>query len=68
MIPRGEVALIVASLGLQRGVLSAEWYSMLVLVAVGTVIVTPPIFGAVARWEIRLGRQPERAYTVAVEG
>jgi Kef-type K+ transport system membrane component KefB len=68
MIPRGEVGLVVASLGLQRGVLSGEWYSMLVLVVIGTIVVTPPIFGAVARWEIRLGRQAERAYTVAVEG
>jgi Kef-type K+ transport system membrane component KefB len=41
MIPRGEVALIVASIGLNRGVLADGLFSMLVVVVILTTVVTP---------------------------
>ncbi|HKD75323.1 MAG TPA: cation:proton antiporter, partial [Ktedonobacterales bacterium] len=41
MIPRGEVALIVASIGFASHILSQSLFSMLVVMTVGTTVVTP---------------------------
>lgn len=41
MVPRGEVALIVASVGLGAGVISDALFGVAVLVAVATTVVTP---------------------------
>ncbi len=43
MIPRGEVGIIVAQLGLTVGVLSGTLYSVLVAMAVVTTLMVPPI-------------------------
>ena len=43
MIPRGEVGLIFASIGLASGVLDADLYGALLLVVLVTTIVTPPL-------------------------
>ena len=42
-MPRGEVGLIFASIGLANGVLDAEAYGALLLVLLLTTIVTPPL-------------------------
>lgn len=41
MIPRGEVGLIFASLGLMSGILTATWYAALVLIVALTTFVPP---------------------------
>ena len=51
MIPRGEVGLIFASIGLAQGVLDDELYGALLLVVLLTTVITPPLL----RW--RIGRQ-----------
>ena len=43
MIPRGEVGLIFASVGLTAGLISENIYSALVLVIMITTFITPPI-------------------------
>ena len=43
MVPRGEVGMVVAQLGLTLGVVSPSLYSVTVLMAVGTTIVAPPL-------------------------
>lgn len=48
MVPRGEVGLIFATLGLASGVLDTENHASLVLVVLITTIVTPPLL----RWRI----------------
>lgn len=50
MIPRGEVGLIFASIGLTNGVLNADEYGALLIVVLLTTVLTPPLL----RW--RLGR------------
>jgi Kef-type K+ transport system membrane component KefB len=50
MLPRGEVGLIFASLGLRAGVLNGHSYGALLLVVLATTFVTPPLL----RW--RVGR------------
>jgi Kef-type K+ transport system membrane component KefB/predicted amino acid-binding ACT domain protein len=53
MIPRGEVGLIFASIGLAQGVLDDELYGALLLVILMTTVITPPLL----RWRIdRVGR------------
>jgi Kef-type K+ transport system membrane component KefB/predicted amino acid-binding ACT domain protein len=43
MLPRGEVGLIFATIGLQTGVLSEHLYAALLLVVLATTLVTPPL-------------------------
>jgi monovalent cation:proton antiporter-2 (CPA2) family protein len=43
MISRGEVALIIVSLGLSQHLLPAEWYTSTILVVILTTIITPPL-------------------------
>lgn len=46
---RGAVEIIVASIGLEAGILSREIYSMVVLMAVTTSVITPPLVRAFVR-------------------
>ena len=43
MISRGEVALILASIGLTGGILSQEFYGAMIVVIIITTLVTPPL-------------------------
>lgn len=45
MMPRGEVALIVASLGLSQGVLTPQLYGVAVMMAILTTLAAPPLLG-----------------------
>ena len=56
MIPRGEVGLIFASIGLAQGVLDDELYGALLLVVLLTTVVTPPAL----RWRVRMRARDER--------
>jgi Kef-type K+ transport system membrane component KefB len=49
MIPRGEVGMVVAQLGLSLGVMSQEIYSVVVFAALMTTIITPPLLNIVYR-------------------
>ena len=51
MLPRGEVGLIFASIGLAQGVLDEELYGSLLLVVLLTTVVTPPVL----RWRLGQG-------------
>jgi Kef-type K+ transport system membrane component KefB len=43
MVPRGEVGIVIASLGLASGVFSAEIYAVIVAMSLLTSILTPPV-------------------------
>ena len=56
MIPRGEVGLIFATIGLNEGILGGNLYAALLLVVLATTLMTPPIL----KWrlnQIRTGRK-----------
>jgi Kef-type K+ transport system membrane component KefB len=55
MLPRGEVGLVFASIGLRLGVIDRDAFSTLLLVVLATTFVTPPLL----RW--RLARHPRAA-------
>ena len=56
MMPRGEVALIVALVGLQSGIVSQPVYAIVVLMTAVTTILAPPLLRYVFRKEIRQTR------------
>ncbi len=59
MVPRGEVGLIFATLGLRQAVFGEDVYAALLLVVLATTLVTPPFLRA--RWlQLRAARQPSR--------
>lgn len=43
MISRGEVALILAAMGLESGLLPSEYYTAMIIVVIITTLVTPPL-------------------------
>lgn len=43
MVSRGEVALILAAMGLESGLLPAHYYTAMIIVIIVTTIVTPPL-------------------------
>ena len=61
MIPRGEVGLIFASIGLSNGVLNGDQYGALLIVILVTTVITPPLL------RVRLGRAPGDTTTAALE-
>ena len=52
MVPRGEVGVVIASLGLAAGVFSARTYALIVAMSLLTAMITPPVLA------LLLGRQP----------
>ena len=56
MIPRGEVGLIFADMGLQRGILSSEVFSAILIMVMLTTFIAPPLLKAIFR---RTGPEPE---------
>ena len=53
MVPRGEVGVVIASLGLAAGVFSARLYALIVAMSLLTSIVTPPVLSLLFRNEPR---------------
>ncbi len=49
MMPRGEVGIIVASIGLGTGMMSTDLYAVVVLMSVATTIIAPPILSKMFR-------------------
>jgi Kef-type K+ transport system membrane component KefB len=49
MLPRGEVALVIAGAGLTAGIITQEVFAAAVFVAVGTTVLAPPILVAAFR-------------------
>jgi Kef-type K+ transport system membrane component KefB len=53
MMPRGEVALIIALVGLQSGIVTSSTYAIVVLMTAVTTILAPPLLRYLFREEIR---------------
>jgi Kef-type K+ transport system membrane component KefB len=60
MMPRGEVGLVVAQLGLSLGVITQAIYGVVVFMAVGTTLIAPPLLAAAYRG---IGPTPARRAT-----
>jgi Kef-type K+ transport system membrane component KefB len=54
MVPRGEVGMIVASIGLGMGVISTDLYSIVIFMVIATTLLTPPaLAGLISRKFVR---------------
>ncbi|MCL2148062.1 MAG: cation:proton antiporter [Methanomassiliicoccaceae archaeon] len=51
MVPRGEVGIIIAAIGLASGVMTSELYGVVILMAVVTTIIAPPLLARAFRKE-----------------
>ncbi len=49
MMPRGEVGIIIASIGLNAGVMTGDLYTVVVMMSVMTTIIAPPILSVLFR-------------------
>lgn len=58
MVPRGEVGLIVASLGLGLGVISQDLYGVVVVMTVVTTLLTPPVMAPLMRGNLEGEGEP----------
>lgn len=56
MVPRGEVGIIIAAIGLAAGALSQEMYAVIIAMSLLTSMIAPPIFVAL----MRAGDHPTR--------
>ena len=54
MIPRGEVGMIVALIGLNMGVISSKVYAIIIFMVVVTTLITPMVLSFVSkRWQVK---------------
>lgn len=68
MVPRGEVGIVVAGLGLSAGAIASEMYSVVVGMAILTTLIVPPLLpGLVRRAEGDEAPEPEAGPTPGVE-
>jgi Kef-type K+ transport system membrane component KefB len=58
MVPRGEVGIVVAGLGLQTGAIGASVYSVVVGMAILTTLIVPPFLPALVRRAEEEGEPP----------
>jgi Kef-type K+ transport system membrane component KefB len=59
MVPRGEVGIVVAGLGLSAGAIDSEIYSVVVGMAILTTLIVPPLLPALLRRAERRRRPPD---------
>ncbi len=59
MIPRGEVGIIVASLGLSEGIVSRQFFSIVVVMSILAMLIVPPVLRSLGRpWVRRRSPHP----------
>ncbi|HET7457634.1 MAG TPA: cation:proton antiporter [Gemmatimonadaceae bacterium] len=68
MVPRGEVGLIFAQMGLASGAISAGEFGALMLMVLATTLVTPPLLGRVSRRRLSLLPVPALAGDLPGDG
>ena len=61
MMPRGEVGIIIASIGLISGVMDPELYTVVVMMSVATTIIAPPLLS------ILFKKKYKEEYTIVPE-
>ena len=52
MMPRGEVGIVVAQIGLSLGVIDARLYAVVLFMTVATTMIAPPLLTTLAKAEV----------------
>jgi Kef-type K+ transport system membrane component KefB len=60
MVPRGEVGVVIASLGLAAGVFNEQLYAVIVAMSLLTAMVTPPVLAILLKGDKAAGTQPAK--------
>ena len=60
MVPRGEVGLIFAQLGLSNGILSSEVFSAILIMVIFTTFIAPPLLKVIFKEGGGEGGEPEK--------
>ncbi len=68
MVPRGEVGLIFAQMGLATGAITPQLFAAIMLMVIVTTFVTPPLLGAVIRRDDSIDREDPEAADVRRTG
>ncbi len=68
MVPRGEVGMVVAQIGLAMGAVSGPTYGVVVAMAVATTLVAPPLLALAYRGADRPGPPPTSAFAGTANG
>jgi Kef-type K+ transport system membrane component KefB len=59
MVPRGEVGIVVAQIGLSLNAVDAGAYGVVLFMAVATTLIAPPVLVRLFRREARDDKQPQ---------
>ena len=59
MVPRGEVGMVVAQIGLRMGVMAESVYGIIVFMSVATTLVAPPLLKVAFR-DVKSGPADEK--------
>jgi Kef-type K+ transport system membrane component KefB len=68
MVPRGEVGIIVASVGLAEGVIGQELYGVVVAMSIITTLAAPPVLKALFSGRVAAPRIRTGPRTAEMEG
>jgi Kef-type K+ transport system membrane component KefB len=68
MVPRGEVGIIVATVGLSREIITNELYGVIVAMSIITTLISPPFLKALFSGRAVRERRERAARTEDVEG
>jgi Kef-type K+ transport system membrane component KefB len=63
MVPRGEVGVVVAQIGLSLNAVDAATYGVVLLMAVATTLIAPPFLVRLFRDETRVAKEPQAPIT-----
>jgi Kef-type K+ transport system membrane component KefB len=67
MVPRGEVGMIVASIGLGMGVISTDLYAIVIFMVIVTTLLTPPILAKMISKGFVKKKEEEEVEEIAVD-
>jgi Kef-type K+ transport system membrane component KefB len=68
MVPRGEVGIVVAGLGLQIGAIDGELYTVVVAMAIITTLIVPPLLPALVRRAQSASKRADTGSAADAEG
>jgi Kef-type K+ transport system membrane component KefB len=64
MVPRGEVGMVVAQIGLALHVVEKSVYGVVVIMAVATTIIAPPLLNLAYRWSVPVSKETKEQYRI----
>ncbi|KPL00066.1 MAG: hypothetical protein AMJ91_05490 [candidate division Zixibacteria bacterium SM23_73_3] len=67
MVPRGEVGMIIASIGLGMGIISTDLYSIVIFMVIATTLLTPPVLAKMISKKFVKKKEAEKVEELPVD-